>query len=66
MKKFLLVLVALGVASTVAYLLLSRQRETPEGGAEHEIDLREPESHEVAEPGTQFADIGGNSFGSAN
>ena len=39
MKKFLLVLVALGVAGAIGYLVFSRVRGASEGGAEPEGDL---------------------------
>ena len=52
MKKFLLVLVALGVVAAIAYLLFSRARDASPGGAEPEIDLRERSSDEAAGSGT--------------
>jgi hypothetical protein len=65
-KKLLLVLVTVGVAAAIAYLLFSRKRETSEGGAEPEIDLRETETDAAAESRTQFADTIGSTFGAAN
>jgi hypothetical protein len=65
-KKLLVVLIALGVAGAIAYFVFSRERETSERDAEPEIDLRETAPHEAAEPGTQFADIVGSTFGAAN
>jgi hypothetical protein len=64
-KKFLLVLVALGVAAAIAYLLFSRARKSPERGAEPEIDLREMPSDESAGSGTQIADGVGSAIGTA-
>ncbi len=66
MKKFLLVLVALGVAAAIAYLLFSRAREASPGGAESEIDLREMSSDEAAGSGTQIADTVASAVGTAN
>ena len=66
MKKFLLVLVALGVAAAIAYLLFARAREASSGGAEPEIDLRESSSDETAGSDTQVADTVGSPIGTAN
>jgi hypothetical protein len=67
MKKFLLVLVVLGVTAAIVYLmgteggrarrddLFSRARKNSEGGAKPEVDLRETAS-EVAESGAELAD----------
>ncbi len=65
MKKVLLVLVALGVAAAIAYLLFSRSREAAPGGAEPEIDLREMSSDEAEGSGTQIADTVGSAIGTA-
>ena len=66
MKKFLLVLVALGVVAAIAYLLFSRAREASPSGAEPEIDLREKSSDEAAGLCTQIADTVGSGIGTAN
>ena len=67
MKKFALVLVVLGVAAAIAYLLgteggrarrddvLSRVRKAADSDGEPEIDLRETAT-EVAESGAEIAD----------
>jgi hypothetical protein len=69
MKKFLLVLVVLGVLAAIVYLvgtesgrarrdeLVSRARKNTEGVAEPDIDLRE--TSEVAESGAELTeDVG--------
>ncbi len=56
MKKFLVILVAVGVAGAIAYLLFSRARNADPGGAEPEIDLRETAIDEAAESDGQIAD----------
>jgi hypothetical protein len=61
-KKFLLVLVVLGVAAAIAYLLFSRRREI-EVGTEPEIDLRETTS-EPAESGAAVAHVNGSAMAS--
>ena len=66
MKKFLSVLVVLGVTAAIGYLLFSRLRETSQGGAEPEIDLREMPNDEAAGSGTQIADTVGSPIGTAN
>jgi hypothetical protein len=65
-KKFLLVLVVLGVTAAIGYLLFSRLRETSQGGAEPEIDLREMPKDEAAGSGTQIADPVASPIGTAN
>ena len=67
MKKFLLVLLVLGVAAAIAYLLgtesgrarrddmISRVRGTSGSGREPEIDLTDT-TGEAAETGTKIAD----------
>jgi hypothetical protein len=77
MKKFVLVLVGLGVIAAVVYLvgteggrarrddLLSRASKDAEGGATSEIDLRE-EASEVAESGTDLADDAVDNVGALN
>jgi hypothetical protein len=65
-KKFLLVLVALGVGAAIAYVVFSRARKSPERGAEPEIDLREIPSDEAAGSGPQIPDAVGRTIGSAN
>jgi hypothetical protein len=64
-KKFLLVLVALGVTAAIAYLLFARARKTSDG-AEREIDLREMASDEVADSAAQIAETVGSTGGAAN
>ena len=59
MKKFLVILVALGIAAAIAYLLFSRAREADPGGAEPEIDLRDMASDAAAESDSQIADTAG-------
>jgi hypothetical protein len=66
MKKFLLLLVGLGVIAAIGYLmgteggrarrdeLVKRARKIPEDGATPEIDLRE-QAGEVAESGADLA-----------
>ena len=66
MKKFLVVLVAVGVVAAIAYLLFSRAREASPNGAEPEIDLREKSSDEAAGSGTQIADTVDSASGTAN
>jgi len=58
-KKFLVILVALGVAGAIAYLLFSRARNADPGSAEPEIDLRETATDEAAESDSQVADTVG-------
>ena len=58
-KKFLVLLIALGVAGAIAYLVFSRAREADPGGAEPEIDLRDTAGDETTEFDRQVADTVG-------
>jgi hypothetical protein len=74
MKKFLLVLVGLGVLAAIVYLmgteggrarrddLITRARKSSEDAATPEIDLREQAS-EVAESGADLAENAANKIG---
>jgi hypothetical protein len=77
MKKFVLVLVVLGVVAALGYLLgtaggrarrndlLARVRKSSEEAAEPEIDLRETAS-ETAEPATETAEKVGDAVSAPN
>jgi hypothetical protein len=77
MKKFLLVLVGLGVIAAIVYLmgteggrarrddLLTRARKNSEDGATPEIDLRE-RAGEVVESGADLAEDAASRIGTPN